>query len=63
VPANVDAGTASAIRLAVGEAFVAGFRRVMLACAVLSLLSAAGAWLLIGRAPRRVAGREPYIRR
>jgi EmrB/QacA subfamily drug resistance transporter len=63
VPANVDAGTASAIRLAVGEAFVTGFRRVMLACAVLSLLSAASAWLLIGRRPRRLAGREPYIRR
>ena len=33
------------------EAFVAGFRRVMLACAVLALLSALGSWLLIGGKP------------
>jgi EmrB/QacA subfamily drug resistance transporter len=48
VPAGVDAATASAIRRSVGEAFVAGFRRVMLACAVLALLSALSTWFLIG---------------
>ncbi|HEX6707211.1 MAG TPA: MFS transporter [Albitalea sp.] len=47
VPDGVDQASASAIRQAVGEAFVAGFRRVMLACAALAALSALSAWLLI----------------
>jgi len=47
VPAGVDATTAAAIATAVGESFVAGFRRVMLVCAALSLLSALSAWILI----------------
>ncbi len=51
-PADVDGAKAAAIRLAVGEAFVAGFRRVMLACAALALLSALSSWLLIGGAAR-----------
>ena len=55
VPAQVDAATADAIRQAVGTAFVAGFRRVMLACAALALLSALSAWVVIGgnHAPRK----------
>lgn len=52
VPAGVDEATASAIGKAVGEAFVAGFRRVMLVCAALSVLSAASAWLMMERNPR-----------
>jgi EmrB/QacA subfamily drug resistance transporter len=39
------------IQRAVGEAFVAGFRQVMLACAVLALLSALGSWLFIDGKP------------
>jgi EmrB/QacA subfamily drug resistance transporter len=59
-PADVDPMTAASIRRAVGEAFVAGFRRVMLVCAALALLSALSSWLLIGGAPRAgpAAGRR-----
>lgn len=59
VPAGVDAATASTIRRSVGEAFVAGFRRVMLACAALALLSAVSAWVLIGGEPGRDTGDKP----
>jgi EmrB/QacA subfamily drug resistance transporter len=47
VPANVDPPTAFAIKRAVGEAFVAGFRWVMAACSALALISALSAWVLI----------------
>ena len=47
VPEGGDAARAAAIKRAVGEAFVFGFRWVMLACAALAVLAAAGAWLLI----------------
>jgi EmrB/QacA subfamily drug resistance transporter len=53
VPPGLDDATAGAIRQAVGEAFVAGFRRVMLVCAGLSLLSALSAWILIAGTARR----------
>jgi EmrB/QacA subfamily drug resistance transporter len=53
LPSGVDEATAGAIRMAVGEAFVAGFRRVMLACAGLALLSALSAWILIRGQPNR----------
>jgi EmrB/QacA subfamily drug resistance transporter len=46
-PAGADPAAAKAIQRAVGEAFVAGFRAVMLACAVLALLGAVGAWVFI----------------
>jgi len=49
LPAGLDAAHAAALHRAIGEAFVAGFRRVMAACAVLALVSAASAWWLIGR--------------
>ena len=49
LPAGLDAAHAAALQRAIGEAFVAGFRRVMAACAVLALVSAASAWWLIGR--------------
>ncbi|MES2937163.1 MAG: MFS transporter [Pseudomonadota bacterium] len=51
VPAGTDAAAARAVEQAVGTAFVAGFRHVMLVCAALALLSALSAWLLIGRGP------------
>jgi EmrB/QacA subfamily drug resistance transporter len=47
VPDGVDAAAASAARQAVGDAFVAGFRQVMLACAALALLGAVSAAVLI----------------
>ena len=54
VPAGVAEATAAGIKQAVGESFVAGFRRVMLVCAALSVLSALSAGLLIaGGKPRR----------
>jgi EmrB/QacA subfamily drug resistance transporter len=59
VPSQVDAKTADSVKLAVGEAFVAGFRRVMLACAALALLSALSAAVLIGRQSRSAAQRRP----
>jgi hypothetical protein len=40
VPANVDRGAASLIRESVREAFVFGFRTVLLICAGLALASA-----------------------
>jgi EmrB/QacA subfamily drug resistance transporter len=57
LPPGVDATTASALRQAVNAAFVSGFRWVMGLCAALALLSAASAWLLIGRnqISRRIA--------
>ena len=46
-PEGSDAATAEAVHHAVGLAFVAGFRWVMLACAGLALLSALSAWFFI----------------
>jgi EmrB/QacA subfamily drug resistance transporter len=53
VPPGIGEATASEIRQATGEAFVAGFRRVMWICAAMSALSALGAALLIGEKPSR----------
>ncbi len=53
IPRGVDEPTASAVKQVVGQAFVAGFRRVMLLCAALATLSALSAWLLIEGKPRR----------
>jgi hypothetical protein len=47
LPAGVNPTTEAAIREAVREAFVFGFRLIMLICAGLSVASAASAWLLI----------------
>jgi hypothetical protein len=58
-PLQVDARTADSIGRAVGEAFVAGFRRVMLACAALALLSSLSAAVLIGGESRRDRHRGP----
>ena len=46
----------AAIRQAVGEAFIPGFRRTMLIAAVLALASAVIAWLMIGDAKRSARG-------
>jgi len=55
IPAGLDPGTESALRQSVKEAFVFGFRIVMLICAGLSLASAAIAWLMIRSDPERPA--------
>jgi EmrB/QacA subfamily drug resistance transporter len=47
VPAGLDPSTKTAIKESIGEAFVFGFRIVMVICAGLSLASAAVAWLMI----------------
>jgi len=47
VPKNVDPAMGQALKQAVGEAFVYGFRRVMAVSMILALLSALSAWLLI----------------
>jgi len=49
LPPGADAATAAALKRAVAESFVAGFRWVMLICAGLAALSAASAWLMIDR--------------
>ena len=46
-PAGLDPPTKAAIKESIGEAFVLGFRIVMLICAGLSVASAAVAWLMI----------------
>jgi EmrB/QacA subfamily drug resistance transporter len=47
VPAGLNPSTKAAIKESIGEAFVFGFRIVMLICAGFSLASAAVAWLMI----------------
>lgn len=51
LPPGVDAATAAALKRAVAESFVAGFRWVMLLSAGLAVLSAVSAWLMIGAVP------------
>jgi EmrB/QacA subfamily drug resistance transporter len=46
-PAGLDPATNAAIQQSVGEAFVYGFRIVMLICVILSMASAAVTWLMI----------------
>ncbi len=47
LPASLNPSTGAGIRESVREAFVFGFRLIMLICAGLSVASAAAAWLLI----------------
>jgi EmrB/QacA subfamily drug resistance transporter len=51
VPVGLNPSTTAEIKESVNEAFVFGFRIVMLACAALSLASAATAWLTIPNDP------------
>jgi EmrB/QacA subfamily drug resistance transporter len=52
IPSGLSPDTVTAIRESVRESFVFGFRIVMLACAGLSLASAAAAWLTIRKETR-----------
>jgi hypothetical protein len=47
-PGSASTDTRRAIHRAVDEAFLSGFRRVMLVAACLALASAASAWVMIG---------------
>jgi EmrB/QacA subfamily drug resistance transporter len=47
VPASLDPSTTNAVEESIANAFVFGFRTVMLICAGLSLISAAVGWLVI----------------
>lgn len=47
VPDGLDPGTQAAIKRSIGDAFVFGFRTVMLICAALAAASAVIAWLMI----------------
>ena len=62
VPPELDAQTASAIRISVDRAFVFAFRLVMFICAALSLASAAFAWLMVGSTNLSSPRASPDIR-
>jgi len=49
VPAGLDADTTIALKKSIAEAFVFGFRTVMLICAALSVASSVVAWRMIPR--------------
>jgi hypothetical protein len=51
LPSGLDATANSAIKESVREAFVYGFRIVMLICSGLTLAGAAVAWLMIPQSP------------
>jgi hypothetical protein len=51
VPADLDSGARDTIQESIREAFVFGFRAIMLICAGLSLASAMIARLMIPKAP------------
>jgi hypothetical protein len=55
VPHNLDAATVATIRTGIVQAFIFGFRVVMVICAGLALASSVVAWLMIS-SDRVVAG-------
>jgi EmrB/QacA subfamily drug resistance transporter len=59
IPPGISLGTKAAIKEAVAEAFVFGFRMVMLVCAGLSVASSAVAWRMISKEPPDSFGAEP----
>jgi hypothetical protein len=59
VPAELNPATKIAVKKSIGEAFVFGFRIVMLICAALSLASAAVAGLMIPK--KRVGPQERNV--
>jgi EmrB/QacA subfamily drug resistance transporter len=57
-PAAADPDARVAIQQAIAEAFVSGFRRIMLIAALLALASAGTTWLMVGRrVPSHAAAR------
>jgi EmrB/QacA subfamily drug resistance transporter len=57
IPASLDSSTFAEVKASVDDAFVHGFRLVMLICAGLSVASSVQAWLLIEGKARSGAGR------
>jgi len=54
IPTNVSGGVQVALKRAIDESFVSGFRVVALISAALALASALSAWLLVeGKKPAR----------
>jgi hypothetical protein len=53
LPADIDAGVKADARQAIADAFIAGFRLIMVIAALLAAASAAIAWVLIEGADRR----------
>jgi EmrB/QacA subfamily drug resistance transporter len=52
VPAGLDSNTAAVLRASIDQAFVFGFRLIMLVCAGLSVSSSGFAWRMIASRPR-----------
>ncbi|MDQ2917320.1 MAG: MFS transporter, partial [Pseudomonadota bacterium] len=61
IPANMESRDRAAAKRAVEQAFVTGFRWIMLVSALLALAGAASAWFLIGNAGRS-AGESASVR-
>jgi EmrB/QacA subfamily drug resistance transporter len=59
VQVGLNPGTNAAVKAAIGEAFVFGFRIVLLICAALSVASAAVAWLMVPVNGDRFVMRSP----
>jgi hypothetical protein len=59
LPATMDAHDAELARHAIAEAFVTGFRWIMLLSAALALASAVSAWVLIGSTSHRAPAGGP----
>jgi len=49
LPPNLDASTSAAVRVAVTQAFVFGFRLIMVICVSLAVAGGAVTWLFIPR--------------
>ena len=59
LPASMDAHDTALAKHAIAEAFVTGFRWIMLISAALALASAASAWVLIGSASHQAPASGP----
>jgi EmrB/QacA subfamily drug resistance transporter len=55
IPAGLNSNISAEIKVSISQAFVYGFRLVMLICAGLSIVSAGQAWLLIEGKPNPIA--------
>jgi hypothetical protein len=61
-PAGAGADLQAAVRNAVDEAFLSGFRRVMGIAAALALMSAVSGWAMIGSDAARARPRQARLR-
>jgi EmrB/QacA subfamily drug resistance transporter len=58
IPAGISPATSAAIRQAIAEAFLFGFRVVTLICAALSVASSAVAWIMIPKVTPQLASSQ-----